>query len=932
MSETPATERRKSIVDALRLFQLPLAAFGVAWLLSLTALFAQLSDAVDDAVLRATAQPSVYADVAVVDFDDASLIELRPQLGAWPFSRDIYATLIGFLRDAGARLIVFDIVFGEPREGDAAFANLIDGAADIVLGAAAMTDRLEAQPTAEQVVRFSTSPNSDQAITSWPGLKLPTAELRNSLREFGAIGIITTPLDSDGVLRRLPLLHLIDARVFPSLPLAALLKEVDASASQLQPTAHQLRFKQHIWPVDSSGLARLALPSNVAQLPSIGAGKVMAAALGLNDAVALRQRVRDKVVFIGSSAFLGDRVVTAQGQLTGVSVLASTYDALRRDDLIRTAAWPLNLALLTIALLPGLLVVRRGRPDILRDTPIAIGAILIVAAVALVMLSARREQVSPLLPLTIIALGFLFTALQQVRWTSRVNRDLREQRLAAVVANAAKSDFLAGVSHELRTPLHAVLGMADVLSQTRLDAEQHRYVEVFRNAGKTLASLIDDLLDLSRIEAAQVSLDLLPFSIRELTAAMMALMQPRALAKGLRLELEIAEDLDDQVLGDAKRLMQVLVNLTGNAIKFTQQGSVSISIERQAQGLLHTKVRDTGIGIAGSKLELIFEPFTQADGSVTRNYGGSGLGLSITRRLVMLMGGQLWVESEPGQGSTFHFTADLPVTEQPVTALAPDAPVLIAPLQADAIAPVHILLVEDNEVNVIVVEAMINGGPHTLEVAQSGEAGVEMFRSNNYGLVLMDVHMPGMNGYEATRAIRDIEAERGDLPTAVLALSASAFESDRQASVAAGCNGHLSKPLSRQHLLDAIATHGKPVPRRVDDARPTDQILDHQAALLFADSDEARRQRNFEHAKVFLIGWQSAFGAARAAANQALQRALCEDLCRVAQGAGATELAAAAAELEQAMTAASAADLEPVIDKLMRQLQRANAAITLARW
>jgi len=331
---------------------------------------------------------------------------------------------------------------------------------------------------------------------------------------------------------------------------------------------------------------------------------------------------------------------------------------------------------------------------------------------------------------------------------------------------------------------------------------------VFRDAGQTLTSLIDDLLDLSRIEASRLSLDVQVFRTETLVQSQLALFTPRAIAKGLLLQWQVDANVGAALRGDPRRFAQVLTNLVGNSIKFTREGKVQVTLSRQPDGLLHAQVRDTGIGIAPTALERIFEPFAQADGSVSRQYGGTGLGLSISRRLVGLMGGRLWAESTPGAGSTFHFTAQLPQADP-----AEAGPVAAAAVSATGTVvtqAVYVLLVEDNEVNVMVVSAMLKGSPHTLDIATSGEAAIDLFRQHRYGLVLMDVHMPGMDGYTATRIMRQLEAAASRPPTAILALTAGAFDTDRRASLEAGCNGHLTKPLGKQELLAAVALHGAP--------------------------------------------------------------------------------------------------------------------------
>ena len=800
--------KRAELGPLLRLAWLPVAALVLGWLISLAPLHRQFSDTLDDAFLRATAREARFDDLLLIDFDDASLGALMPHVGPWPYPRSVHAALLDFLREAGTRTVVFDIVFGEPRQGDVQFAQAIARRPDVVLGAAAMRDRLEQRPaTAAELARLSLAAQPGQAFVQWAALTLPTPPLLGALPQLGAVGIVTTPLDEDGQLRRLPLLHLVDGRLVPSLALAPLLSEAPGAVLRLDGQTLQLGAAR--WPTDELMRVQVALPANARELPRLAASQVLGAALGLVDPAAVRSALAGRTVFVGSSAFLGDQLARAQRHAGGADVLAHVYGSLKRGDLVRRAPWPVSGGFLAASLLPCLLLVRRTRPAALADNTAAALALLGIAAAALLLQQLWRLQVSPLLPLTVVAIGYLLTLLLQVRWATQANRRLRAARRAADAANAAKSEFLAGVSHELRTPLHAVLGMADALAQTPLNTEQAHYVDVFRNAGRTLSSLIDDLLDLSRIEASRLSLDVQPFQVDSLLQTQMALFETRAAAKGLQLHWQVAGNVGPALNGDPRRLAQVLMNLVGNAIKFTRDGSVQVTLARQADGLVHVEVRDTGIGIAPAELERVFEPFAQADGSVNRQYGGTGLGLSISRRLVELMGGQLWAQSTPGSGSTFHFTAQLPPAElgDVTTARAASAPPAGA---AGAAGAVHLLLVEDNEVNVMVVEAMLKGSPHTLDIAANGEAAIALFRQRRYGLVLMDVHMPGMDGYTATRQMRQLEAAESRPPTAIVALTAGAFDTDRRASLAAGCNGHLTKPLGKQELLDAVALHGAP--------------------------------------------------------------------------------------------------------------------------
>ena len=798
---------RADLGAALRLAWLPLTALVLGWLVSLAPLHRQFSDTLDDTLQRVTARDARFDDVLLIDFDDSSLEALSPHVGPWPYPRSVHAVLLDFLREAGTRTVVFDIVFGEPRQGDLHFARAIARRPDVVLGAAAMRDRLEQQSAAAtELTRLSLAAQPGQSFVQWAGLTLPTPPLLSALPQLGAVGIVTTPLDDDGQLRRMPLLHLVGGRLVPSLALAPLLAEKPGAELRLEGRA--LQFGTQRWPTDELMRVQVALPRNAQDLPRLAASQVLGAALGLAEPATVRGALAGRTVFVGSSAFLGDRLNRTQNHVVGAEVLAHVYGSLKRGDLMRRAPWPVSGGFLAASLLPCLVLVRRTRPAAMPDNAAAALALLGIAAAALLLQQLWRLQVSPLLPLTIVAIGYLLTLLLQVRWEMQANRSLRAARAAAETANAAKSEFLAGVSHELRTPLHAVLGMADALAQTPLNSEQAHYVEVFRDAGQTLTSLIDDLLDLSRIEASRLSLDVQVFRTETLVQSQLALFTPRAIAKGLLLQWQVDANVGAALRGDPRRVSQVLTNLVGNSIKFTREGKVQVTLSRQPDGLLHAQVRDTGIGIAPTALERIFEPFAQADGSVSRQYGGTGLGLSISRRLVGLMGGRLWAESTPGAGSTFHFTAQLPQADP-----AEAGPVAAAAVSATGTVvtqAVYVLLVEDNEVNVMVVSAMLKGSPHTLDIATSGEAAIDLFRQHRYGLVLMDVHMPGMDGYTATRIMRQLEAAASRPPTAILALTAGAFDTDRRASLEAGCNGHLTKPLGKQELLAAVALHGAP--------------------------------------------------------------------------------------------------------------------------
>lgn len=465
----------------------------------------------------------------------------------------------------------------------------------------------------------------------------------------------------------------------------------------------------------------------------------------------------------------------------------------------------------------------------------------------------------------------LLAANRNLEETGRIAREMADR---AEALSAAKSDFLANVTHEVRTPLNGILGMTGLALETDLKNDQREYLELVRSSAEALLSLVNDVLDFSKYEVGKLGLDRVEFSLRGLLRDVLRPLGLRASASGLAFESEIEERAPDRLIGDPLRIGQILRNVAGNAIKFTTQGKVAVNVRAESMEgskvTLCFSVADTGIGIPSDKHRIIFEPFTQADGSTTRKYGGTGLGLSISSGLVELMDGRIWVESEAGKGSTFHFTLSLELAKEPQ---APDPVAPPSTAQDGVKRALRIMVAEDNRVNQRLAVRLLEREGHSVFIAGSGQEALDAFARNQlantqFDLILMDLQMPDVDGLQATARIRQAEGvSTHRVP--IVAMTAQASEPDRLRCLASGMDAYITKPVHVPELLkmiECVVPGGNSMNTNLESAEPSVaaqlQQLDESLALSRVGGDVELLK---EVVELFLDDYPSTFEQIKAA-------------------------------------------------------------------
>ena len=788
----------------VRIVTVAAVALAATTLFAQSGLFSRLVWWSYDTHQRALADAVDLSDVLVVDIDEASFARLAPAIVQAQNERALLARLGAFLQESGAKAVGYHLPFGEPRPGDQAFASIVGP--DIVVAAvglpvpqpdnAGMSARLDA------VSLRALGARPEWPKQNWLAIKLPPASIA-TLRP-GNVGVVNLQPDADGTLRRPALLHAAGPHVMPSLSLGVLLAR-KGGRPRIELEGNRLRVGTIQVGLTDAGEALVRFPANASSLRIIPLRELYEAMEDRTRAGRVIEAVNGRTVLVGRTVPpMGDYVQTPIGTVSGLQLAALTTALIERGQVLTPRVWWIDLLLVLVALAPPLFLLRRAHKSNGSHFVAALVAQVVVLAGAGTLLFATGIHSNWMFALVA---GAVATALAAGVWVVGVMEDRRGLALETATAreaNRLKTEFLNHLTHELRTPLTAIMGFNKInqLTDDLGKSARIRNSEVIGRNCEHLLVLINNHLDLAKLAAGTLQLAPAPEDPERLLREVLAALRSLADDKRIRLRFVKRTPLPAALALDASRVRQILINLLGNALKFTHTGSVELAVSWHI-AVLDIEVRDTGPGIPAEALDRIFEPYEQADASVASRFGGTGLGLTIAKQLVDLMGGTIEVESVPGVGTTFRVRVPC---EPAVRSEIKEPANLAAPR---GMLAGRVLLAEDNEDIRNLVELQLSRLGLEIRAVANGFSAVDAALAERFDVILMDMEMPVMNGYEAVHVLRT----RGCSAT-ILALTAHHAGAEAERAIAAGCDGLVTKPATLESLQAALQPLLPGLPRR----------------------------------------------------------------------------------------------------------------------
>ena len=783
--------------DLLRSVAIALVALLTAYAVTRTDFFQNLDLQLHDVQARVLARDTDFSNLLFVDVSEETIKSLEPEIGAWPYNRSVYAKVTEFLRDAGARSITFDIVFSEGRPQDQDLADVLAATSGVTLAVLAkdytVTSAADTDALLEHITWRKPAP---APAFQWQQFIMPREMFIWNNKAIADVGVIAVVPDKDGVLRRVPILHQVGDKVLLGLSAATIFSGKPRPEIRFDATTREVQIGEHAWPVNKDGSVQLRFPSNHKSMEGFHFSDVFYAAMTMRPAEGIAEKIKGRKVFVGSTAeSINDYQNTLFGRTAGLHLLGQVSELLDKGEVLAPPELPWDFLLLALALFIPIASFRERE----NRSPLnyAVGFILLPLVIGGMSCWLYLQKQSTALGFPLLA-GFLCFVFFLVRRLWRLYNERQRlfyEKLAAEESYKLKSQFISHMTHELRTPLAAIMGFNRLIGDTEQGEKvQSQYTKVIDKNSHHLMTLINNMLDQGKIEAGQMKISKAPGRIRDVVDDVVSTLSNMAAEKSLELKADFAGDLPTTLDFDAFRVRQVLLNLIGNAIKFTERGFVHVNLDWRAEQL-RMMVADSGAGMAADVQERIFIPFKQGADNTQHAYGGTGLGLAISRNLAELMGGSLTVSSNLGTGSAFTMQIPAAICEDSeVPAPQPVAPSSITRLQG------RVLLVDDNnDIRDLLTRLLKKQGVLVIP-AVDGRQGVEAALKEMPDLVLMDMEMPVMDGLSATKRLRE-----SGFSKPIFAMTAHPEGPEIERALKEGFDGYLEKPVNRERLHSILA-------------------------------------------------------------------------------------------------------------------------------